>query len=344
MTKSWAASAAGSGRRAGRAPKLPMRVAAIVVNWNAATHLPHCLAAIAAQSRPFDRVVIADNASDDTSLDAVERDFPRMEILRIGRNSGFACANNLAIARVADCDLVALINPDAFLDTLWLEQMSKAAGEDKQCAGFASRMLMAAKPQLLDGAGDAYHVSGLVWRIHHGEPAADRGHEPRTIFSPCAAAALYRRDALITVGGFDEDFFCYVEDVDLGFRLRLAGYSCRYIPSAVARHVGSASTGEDSEFAVYHGHRNLEWAYLKNMPRPQVWLFLPLHIVFAVAALIRCAARGRALPFLRAKRDAIRGLRRMLGKRRAVQSLRRVGWPELSSVMAHGWPCRDERR
>jgi len=317
-----------------------MRAAAIVVNWNAAEHLPRCLAAIAAQSRGFDRVILADNESEDESLSVVERDFACVEVLRVGSNAGFARANNIAIATVGDCEFVALVNPDAYLDPRWLENMLAAAEREPRCAGFGSRLLMADQPELLDGAGDAYHVGGLAWRTHHGEPAAGNGLTARPIFSPCAAAAMYRRDALVAVGGFDEDFFCYIEDVDLGFRLRLAGYHCVYVPQAEAAHVGSASTGRDSAFAVYHGHRNLLWAYVKNTPSPQVWIYLPLHILFSLLALARCTARHRALPFLRAKRDALKGFRRVLAKRRATQSTRRVGWPELSSAMAHGWPRR----
>jgi GT2 family glycosyltransferase len=317
-----------------------MRAAAIVVNWNAAAHLPRCLAAIMQQSRHFDRVVLADNASEDGSLSLAERDFPQVEVLRLGSNAGFARANNLAIAMVEDCDVVALVNPDAFLDHRWLEKMLTAAAADAGSAGFASRLLMADRPDLLDGAGDAYHVGGLAWRMHHGEPASDHGRDARQVFSPCAAAALYRRDALLAVGGFDEDFFCYVEDVDLGFRLRLAGHACAYVPEAVAAHVGSASTGRDSAFAVYHGQRNLLWAYIKNTPSPQVWLYLPLHIFFTFASLLRYTVRRRAVPFLRAKRDAVCDLPRLLVKRRQTQSLRRVAWPALSAAMTHGWPRR----
>ena len=113
-----------------------------------------------------------------------------------------------------------------------------------------------------------YHVSGLPWRHGHGLPR-DRVPEAnvgRPVFSACAAAALYRRADWINAGGLDERFFCYAEDVDLGFRLQLLGRQCWYEPGAVALHVGGAASGKSSAFAVYHGHRNLEWAFLKNMP------------------------------------------------------------------------------
>ena len=108
-----------------------------------------------------------------------------------------------------------------------------AARHNPEYSFFASKLISADNPRVLDGAGDNYHVSGLVWRRGHGNTAQGEMNAPREVFAPCAAAALYRRSALIDVGGFDEDFFCYVEDVDLGFRLRLAGHRCLYVPQAV---------------------------------------------------------------------------------------------------------------
>ncbi len=99
----------------------------------------------------------------------------------------------------------------------------------------------------------------------------------REVFSACAAAALYRRDVFEALGGLDEDFFCYMEDVDLGFRLRLAGWGCTYVPTAVVHHVGSATSGRRSHFTTYHGHRNLVWVFFKNMPGALLWLYLPQH-------------------------------------------------------------------
>jgi GT2 family glycosyltransferase len=106
---------------------------------------------------------------------------------------------------------------------------------------------------------------------------------------------LYRRSALIELGGFDEDYFCYVEDVDLGFRLRLAGHQCLYIPSSIVHHVGSGSTGgKNSDFAVYHGHRNLVWTYVKDMPGFLFWLFLipSLFLIPLIFTLLKATSKA----------------------------------------------------
>ncbi len=301
----------------------------MIVNWNSFDHLRRCLAAIAAQEHPFARVVVIDNGS----IDAPESlDFSlspaSLRYLRLPYNAGFAGGNNLALRELADCEWVALINPDAFLDRGWLRCMLEASVRHPGYSCFASRLVSASQPSLLDGAGDVYHASGLVWRRGHGCPAVDLSEIE--VFSPCAAAALYRREALLAVGGFDEDFFCYIEDVDLGFRLRLAGHRCMLVPGAIAHHVGSATTGgKHSDFAIYHGHRNLVWAYVKNMPGILFWALLPLHLAMNLVSVAWFAYRGQGRVILRAKRDAVKGLAKMWRKRREIQTRRSVSTREI---------------
>jgi GT2 family glycosyltransferase len=268
-------------------------------------------------------IILVDNASTDASLEIVRR-FPSVRLLAQEKNLGFACGNNRAFAETAaDLEWIALLNPDAFVEPKWLEALLVATRDFPTVDVFGSRLLVAADPMVLDGAGDAYHLSGLVWRIGHGASVASSPEQVKEVFSPCAAAALYRRSALVKVGGFDEDYFCYIEDVDLGFRLRLAGHRCLYVPTSVAHHVGSGTTGgQHSDFAVYHGHRNLVWTYIKDMPGPFFWAFLPLHLAMNLAALAVFAVRGQGATILRAKRDAIRGIPRMWRKRRQIQAAR----------------------
>jgi GT2 family glycosyltransferase len=167
---------------------------------------------------------------------------------------------------------------------------------------FGSKLLNATDPTKLDGAGDAYHISGLVWRMGHGEPDKEVDAHETEVFSPCAAAALYRHSALLALGGFDEDYFCYVEDVDLGFRLRLAGHRCLYVPQSVAHHVGSGTTGgQHSDFALYHGHRNLVWTFVKDMPGVLFWIFLPLHVVLNLVSIVWFILRGHGAAIFEGK-------------------------------------------
>jgi GT2 family glycosyltransferase len=313
------------------------RVAVVVVTYNPGPHLARCLEAVGALTLPPHRVIVVDNGSEDGSLAALEARPGRHELVALGGNTGFAAAANRGIEHAADCDLVALLNPDAFPEPGWLEALVRAASERPEHAMLASRQLMADDPSRLDGAGDVYAVSGLAWRRLFGQPARGTALAREEVFGPCAAAALYRRDALVEAGGFDESFFCYFEDVDLAFRLRLRGRRCLYVPDAVVHHVGSAVRGRHSAFALYPGHRNLVWTWWKNMPGPLLASYLPHHVAMNGAALLHFAARGLLGPVLRAKRDALRGLPAVLGRRRQVQASRRAGPGDLRGVMTGGW-------
>jgi GT2 family glycosyltransferase len=134
---------------------------------------------------------------------------------------------------------------------------------------------------------------------------------------------MYSRSVFVALGGFDEDYFCYVEDVDLGFRMRLAGCRCLYVPSSVVRHVGSGTTGgQRSEFSTYYGHRNLVWTFVKNMPGVLFWPLLPLHLLMNFVSIVWFTLTGQGAVILRAKRDALLGLPKMWRKRQQIQKAR----------------------
>lgn len=296
-----------------------MTTTVIIINWNCGALLAECLRHLERQTVKPDKVLVVDNASSDNSIDSAEA-FPNVTVHRLNENLGFAGGNNRAIA---DCDseFIALLNPDAFPEPEWLERLLEAAVKHPEVAAFGSRQLCFHDDEVLDGIGDIYHVSGLAWRNRYGKRQQEEDLVSREIFSPCAAAALYRRQALVDIGGFDEAFFCYVEDVDLGFRLRLAGYKAIYVPEAVVRHVGSATTvGQYSDFSLYHGHRNLVWTFVKDMPGSLFWVLLPLHMLVNLGIIIMYVIRGQSSMIFRSKKDAVKGLSQMWSKRKKIQA------------------------
>jgi GT2 family glycosyltransferase len=301
-----------------------MTVAVLIVNWNGGSNLKNCLEALRQQHRQADRIVVVDNASSDDSLKQAAAWLQRTTLIRLTTNTGFARANNIAIREAGNVDFLALLNPDAFPERGWLDALLERAQREPAIASFASQLRLASDPTRLDGAGDEYHGSGRAWRRGHGSPAADSPGQESEVFAPCAAAALYRREAVVSAGGFDERYFCYFEDVDLGFRLRLMGHRCLYVPSATVRHVSSAVGGYRSDFAVYHGERNMVWTFVKDMPTPLFWWYLPQHLVLNLAALVYYPFRRQGLVVFKAKFDAICELRRVLRDRRVVQRERRV--------------------
>jgi len=291
-------------------------------------------------------VILIDNASTDTSTAALAETYPslalRVECLETNR--GFAAAGNVG-ARLARGAWLVLLNPDAFPEPGWLEELIKTAGSSSDCF-FASRQIQANRPRLLDGEGDVYHVSGLAQRRNFNFPVF-RGGQPHEVFSACAAAAMYPRQAFLDAGGFDEDYFAYHEDVDLGFRLRLRGLKCIFVPAAVVYHVGTASTGARSATSTYYGHRNLVWTYVKDMPGPWPWVYLPLHLGMNLISILYFIVIGQGSTILRAKIDALRGLRQALKKRGPIQAQRQVPIPEILRAMSRsplaplgGWIAR----
>ncbi len=316
--------------------KLPA-ISVIIVLWNSARELPHCLDNLSKQTFTDFEVIVVDNGSSDHARDGLQAGWPALQfqIIPLDKNHGFAVANNLGV-RAAQGRWIALLNADAFPEPDWLYHLEAATRENPQYNFFASRQIQAGMPELLDGAGDEYHVSGLAWRRHYGQESVRYGLQLEEVFGACAAAALYARDDFLKVGGFDEDYFSYIEDVDLSFRLRICGGRCLYVPAAVVYHIGSASAGKMSDFVIYHGHRNLVWAYFKNMPWILFWLYLPLHVVMNLYFIFSFTFKGKARPIFSAKWDAFWGMSRILGKRKVVQAARKASSLELYRAMRKG--------
>ncbi|AKF36271.1 TPA: glycosyltransferase family 2 protein [Yersinia enterocolitica] len=300
-------------------------VAVVIVNWNGGELLAKCLQKLSEQIFQPSEIILVDNNSSDGSIDLIPKELlSNLTILRMTENLGFAEGNNRAIT-LCSTDYIALLNPDAFPEKDWLEKLMVAARENPSIVIFGSKQLCYPDTNIIDGTGDVYHISGLAWRRGHGVKVQQGDHYSKEIFSPCAGAAMYKRSALAEVEGFDSDFFCYVEDVDLGFRLRLIGHKALYVDNAIVQHVGSGTSGgKHSDFSVYYGHRNLVWVYVKNMPISLLILSFPLHILLNLISIIKFGLDGKLSVILRSKRDAIKGLPRMIKKRKSIQKNRKI--------------------
>jgi len=304
------------------------RVSVVVVTYRSSEHIQECLDSLLAQSRPADRVcVVANDSEDQQSTLAILAGHPILPVVHPQKwNTGFAAGANTGIAdaQSASMDFVALLNPDATVDSRWLEALCDAAVSHPGFSAFASAMFLKDHPDRVDGFGDAYHISGFVWRRHHGQKCRESWLRARKVFSPCGGAALLRLDDVLAVGGFDEELFCYMEDVDLGFRLKLADKHTLFVPGAVAHHQVSGSTGYRSEISTYYGVRNVLWVLLKNMPSPLLPAAVLCNAIAQILYLCRSLARGQFVTVLRAQRDSLSRTRKALEKRRTVQQTRAV--------------------
>lgn len=284
----------------------PLAVTVAIVNFNSGGKLRACLECLEKQSLKDFEVIVVDNASEDGSLALAAGTGLPFHLVKLEENLGFAAANNLA-AKEARGEWLATLNPDAYAEPDWLEAFAAAARRYPQAEAFGSTQLDAAKPALLDGAGDVCSAYGFTYRGDIGRPATAIEGDGEC-FAPCAAAAFYRLDRFLDLGGFDERFFCYAEDVDLGWRLRLAGGRAIQLRSAIVRHDGSAITGRHSPFSVYYGHRNRIWLYYKNTPLLLYLATAPLRLLADIALGAQAALRGRGAPYLRAMIDGYGGL------------------------------------
>ncbi|HVK42024.1 MAG TPA: glycosyltransferase family 2 protein [Phenylobacterium sp.] len=317
-----------------QAPKITV----CIIAYNSGPTLRTCLERLAAQTFADFETLVIDNASPDPGDAAIAREFPFVQLIENSENLGFAGAGNQG-ARLARGRWYVLLNPDAFAEPDWLAQLVSAAERHPSLLSFTSRQLMDEDPGLLDGLGDVMSGYGIPYR--GGYLSRDPGDTPEgEVFSPCGAAMMIDRALFLRLGGFDEFFFCYSEDVDLGYRLQLAGEPTLLVPRAVIRHVGSASSGgRKSEFAVFHGTRNRFYVVYKDTPAILLPVVVPLHLMGVAYISSRRENWPHAHIVWRAFRESLKGLPTILKSRRAVQVGRQVSAWEIAKAMT--WNPRD---
>jgi GT2 family glycosyltransferase len=301
-------------------------ISVIIVTYESAAVLPRCLEALERQSFRDFEVILADNGSRDGAAHAAATADPSLRLLAFGANLGFAEANNRAAAE-ARGRWLALLNPDAFAEPDWLERLVAATARYPDDVCFASLQVAADDPDVLDGAGDVMTAAGVPYRAGYRRPRPAHIAEGE-VFAACGAAMMMERATFLRLGGFDARFFSYCEDMDLGYRLRLTGRRTVLIPDAVVAHVGSATLGVRSDFALRHGVRNRLWTFVKNTPPALLALTLPLHLG-ATAALLAGSALKREGAAWRGLAEGVRGLPAMWRSR----SARSVGSAEIARAM-----------
>jgi len=236
----------------------------IIPNWNGARFLPACLDSLHAQTLPPLEVLLVDNASTDNSLELVRARYPETIVVPLPENRGFTAAVNAGVAR-ARGTLVALLNQDAEASPQWVQELARVGQAHPEAGAIASKILLADKRDHFHSAGDQYGVDGIginrgVWQLDEGQYEREEA-----VFGACGGAAVYRRDAFTQVGGFDETFFMYYEDVDVAWRLQIAGWPAVYAPRAVVFHQLTSGSGAT---ASYFGGRNTLYVLAKDVPWP----------------------------------------------------------------------------
>jgi GT2 family glycosyltransferase len=266
-----------------------MTVAAIIPHWNRRDLLEPLFTSLHAQTRPFDEIIVVDNGSTDDS--AIEAERLQAKVIRLDRNLGFAAAVNRGIESTA-ADWIAILNNDVTLAPDWLEKLLKTDAKFATC-----KILNAADHSLIDGTFDEISRGACACRCGAGRPDSPIFDQPRKIRIAPMTAAIFRKSLFATVGPLDENFVSYLEDVDFGIRCALAGIPGEYIPSAVAYHRGSATSGAWNKDTVKRIARNQILLTVKHFGGQPRWPIVVGQMLWGLVAL----RHFRGASFLRGK-------------------------------------------
>jgi len=325
----------------------PPLFSVIVLNWNGRHLLKECLDSVLSQTfRNFD-VIVVDNGSTDGSADFLRETYGgRVRLVPLENNLGFSGGNNRGL-EVAGGDWIVFLNNDTWADPRWLEEISLAAGRHPGVDVFACKVLNYYRRDEIDTVGHLLYPDGIArgrGRLERDTGQYDREEE---VIWPSGCAAVFRKHLLDTIGGFDERFFAYGDDTELGLRARLYGARCFLVPAAVVYHKYSATGGTYSEFKAYQVERNRVWVLFKYFPATRVLLspfYTGARFLHHLVAAIR--GRGAAGKFardhsvwmlsrivLRAWSDALRGMPAVLAERKRIRHLRRIDDRQFAAML-----------
>jgi GT2 family glycosyltransferase len=308
----------------------------VIPNYNGRPLLEEMLSSLQRQTLRPSSIVIVDDCSEDDSVEYLRTQWPLVRVVRFAHRSGVTAAMN-ACLEAADGELVALFNNDMELAPDCLAELVAELARHPEIGSVTPKMLDFADRASLDGAGDVLNWRGGGRRRGHEERDLGQYDRAEEVFGPCGGAALYRRATLDAVGGFDEAYFAYYEDIDWAFRAQLLGFRCRYVPRAILFHRGSATLGRGmSDFNGYHLWRNPIWMVAKCYPAGAILRHAPALLRGQAGNLFVALSERKPRVWARAMRDAIRGLPSALRKRRAIQRARTISLAELERVAGAG--------
>lgn len=255
-----------------------MKVSVVIPNYNGERYLKECLISLKAQTFTDFEIILVDNASQDGSLTVARDIIPNIICIELTTNSGFSAAVNCGIKR-SKGTYVVLLNNDTLLKETWLYELVSCMESNPKAFSCASKMIQYHQRDLLDNAGDTMTLFGWAYQEGHGNPIS-MYNENRQIFTACAGAAIYRKRLFEEIGYFDEHFFAYLEDVDIGYRARIMGYTNIYCANAILYHIGSATTGNGyNAKKVNLSARNNVYLIYKNMTILQIILNSPFILL-----------------------------------------------------------------
>lgn len=315
-----------------------VKTCVVVPNWNGADSLADCLDSLQKQSRKA-HIIVVDNGSVDGSVKLVETKYPDVELIKHGKNLGFAGGVNAGIrsAIKQGTDYVAAFNNDAIADKDWLKHLH-AHLEKHSKTGIATCKLLTTDGKKLDSAGDYYTVWGLPYPRGRGETDIDKYDAETDVFGASGGASLYRVKMLNEIGLFDEDFFAYYEDVDISFRAQLAGWKVSYVPAAIAYHQIGATSGKLKGFTTYQTMKNLQLLLYKNVPRKYLGKVGRRFFLAETLFLGRAFTRGQGITAMKGDFKGSLLVFKGLRKRKGIRRTKKVSDEYIWGMFVHDLP------
>jgi GT2 family glycosyltransferase len=283
--------------------------------------------------------IVVDNGSSDESVPFIREQYPQVTVICLEKNTGFSAAVNAGIA-AANTPYVALLNNDTEVHPLWLSEIVRAIDDAPQAGSAASKILFYPETESVNSAGDEFSFFGVADQIRLKRGDSNLFNESTYVFSACAAAALYRKQLFETIGWFDEAFFAYQEDVDIGFRAQLAGYRCLFVPKAIVYHKHEMTSSRVPSLRIYLNDRNKYFVLIKNLPTRLILFCLPLIAAQEAFCFIKALRRGYLGVYFKALKDVWSHFPQMLRNRRYIQTHRVVDDAYVRKLMRFKEPVR----
>ena len=312
------------------------RTSVIIPNWNGSKFLSPCLEALKRQSDQDFEVIVVDSHSTDDSLQTLEKDFPEVRVVQLDKNYGFAPAINRGVEQ-ARGEYLVFLNNDTEAEPNWLQELARAMKDNPKVGVADSKIILFSDRSKLDSVGIEYSRWGFSTPRGRGQEESQFTQDTE-VFACCGGSSILRRELIEQIGAYDESFFAYLEDVDLSYRIRLAGYICETIPtSRIYHHLGQTSGGL-TPFTRYHSIKNLWLVYLKNSPREVLWRTLPRFLLLQGLLLLSALRHGQILPPFKAYGYLLAHLGAVLRARRNIQRGMTADWRGVYKAMGRELP------
>jgi len=311
------------------------KIAVMIINLNGKHHLKSCLDSLQNQTyQNFDTYII-DNGSSDGSLSYIVKNYPLVKIIAFSKNLGFAGAYNQAVKEIMDSNFVVFLNNDTKVDADWLRALCTRMFQENSIIAVGSKLKLYYSPSLLHNAGAKLSSVNGGFDIGLFEKDGEQFNIRRYVGATCGASMLVRRDLFLKIGGFDETYFAFFEDVDFCWRAWLYGYKIIYEPTSVVYHKRGGSFGSTSVFGTFLGGRNQLLTIMKNCQPVNLLTGLCLITpIFATRIILHLKERklDQVFASCNAVLWVLRNLRLVINKRRVVQKNRLCNDCELSSL------------